>query len=70
MAVSRDQQRRKFMQQAVGTIAAGAAILTIGWFLGNSVLRGEADWMGIGFDGLGIYFLGVGVFDLVRTLRS
>jgi hypothetical protein len=70
MAASRDQQRRKFMQQAVGTIAAGAAILTIGWFLGNSVLRGEADWMGIGFDGLGIYFLGVGVFDLVTTLRS
>lgn len=70
MAASRDQQRRKFMQQAVGTIAAGVAILTIGWFLGNSVLRGEADWIGIGFDGLGIYFLGAGVFDLVATLRS
>lgn len=70
MAASRDQQRRKYMRQPVGTIAAGAAILTIGWFLGNSVLRGEADWIGIGFDGLGIYLLGVGVFDLVTTLRS
>jgi len=70
MATSRDQQRRKFARQAVGTIVSGAAILAIGWFLGNSVLRGEADWIGIGFDGLGIYFVGVGVFDLVTTLRS
>jgi hypothetical protein len=70
LATSRDQQRKKFARQAVGTIVSGAAILAIGWFLGNSVLRGEADWIGIGFDGLGIYFLGVGVFDLVTTLRS
>jgi len=70
LATSRDQQRHKFVRQAVSTIVSGAAILAIGWFLGNSVLRGEADWVGIGFDGLGIYFLGVGVFDLVTTLRS
>jgi len=70
LATSRDQQRRKFIRQAVGTIVSGAAILAIGWFFGNSVLRGEADWIGIGFDGLGIYFLGGGVFDLVATLRS
>jgi hypothetical protein len=70
LATSRDQQRQKLVRQAVATIISGAAILGIGWFLGNSVLRGEADWVGIGFDGLGIYFLGVGVFDLVATLRS
>jgi hypothetical protein len=70
MATSREQQRRKFLQQAVGTIVSGAAILAIGWFFGDSVFRGEADWVGIGFDGLGIYFLGVGVFDLVTALRS
>jgi hypothetical protein len=54
----------------VGTIVAGAAILAIGWCLGSSVLRGEADWIGIGFDGLGIYFIGIGVYDVVATLRS
>ena len=70
LATSREQQRRKFLRQAIGTIVAGVAILAIGWFLGNSVLRGEADWIGIGFDGLGIYFLGVGIYDLVATLRS
>ena len=70
LATSRDQQRRKLIRQAVGAIVSGAAILGIGWFLGNSALRGEADWVGIGFDGLGIYFLGIGVFDLVTALRS
>ena len=70
MATSLGQQRRKFARQAAGSIVSGAAILAIGWFFGNSVLRGEADWIGIGFDGLGIYFLGVGAFDLVATLRS
>jgi len=70
LATSREQQRRKFVRQAIGTIFAGVAILAIGWFFGNSALRGEADWVGIAFDGLGIYFLGVGAYDLVATLRS
>ncbi len=70
MAASREQQRRKFLQQAAGTIVAGIAILAIGWFFGNSVLRGEADWIGIAFDGVAIYLLGVGAYDLVSELRS
>ena len=70
LATSRAQQRRKFVQQAIGTLLAGAAILAIGWFFGNSVLRGEADWIGIGFDGLGIYFVGLGAYDFVTSLRS
>ncbi|MGB8331814.1 MAG: hypothetical protein WCE62_16935 [Polyangiales bacterium] len=70
LASSRDQQRRKFLRQAVGTMVAGVGILAIGWLLGNSVLRGEADWLGIGFDGLGIYFLGSGAYELLTTLRS
>ena len=70
LATSRAQQRRKFIQQALGTVAAGCAIVAIGWFFGNSVLRGGAGWIDIGFDGLGIYFIGLGMFDLVTTLRS
>jgi hypothetical protein len=70
LATSRTQQRRKFIQQALGTVVAGCAIIAIGWFFGSSVLRGGAGWLDIGFDGLGIYFIGVGVFDLVATLRD
>ncbi|MGB3052993.1 MAG: hypothetical protein WBB42_18465 [Polyangiales bacterium] len=64
-----DSQRRR-VRRAAATLGAGLAILAMGYFLGNSVLRGEADWMGIGFDGLGIYFLGVGGYDLFTGLRS
>jgi hypothetical protein len=70
LATSRHQQRRNFLRQSVGTVAAGVAILAVGWFFGNSVLRGAAGWIDIGFDGLGIYFVGVGAFDVVATLRS
>jgi hypothetical protein len=70
LATSRVQQRRKFIQQAIGTVVAGCAIVAIGWFFGNSVFRGGAGWIDVGFDGLGIYFIGVGMFDLVTTLRS
>ena len=70
LATSRAQQRDKFIQQAIGSVVAGCAIIGIGWFFGSSVFRGEADWIGIGFDGLGIYFVGVGLYELFATLRS
>jgi len=69
-AKSHDQQRRVFLRQAVATIVAGVAIIAIGWFMGNSVFRGDAGWVGIAFDGVGIYLLGVGAWDLYTTLRS
>jgi hypothetical protein len=70
LETSRAQQRRTFIRQAVATMLAGGAIIGIGWFLGNSVFRGEANWVGVGFDGLGIYFVGVGLYDFITTWRS
>jgi hypothetical protein len=70
LATSEAQQRRKLVREAMGTFLAGAAILAINWFFGDSVFRGEAGWIYIGFDGLGIYFIGVGVFDLIAALRG
>ena len=70
LATSQAQQRRSFARQALGSVAAGVAIIAIGWFFGSSVFRGEGDWIAVGFDGLGIYFIGVGLFDLVGALRS
>ncbi|MDH3201837.1 MAG: hypothetical protein OEM15_13160 [Myxococcales bacterium] len=69
-AKSRQQQRNVFLRQAVATIMAGVAIIGIGWLMGNSVFRGDAGWVGIAFDGVGIYLLGVGVWDLFTTLRG
>lgn len=69
-ARSLEQQRKVFLKQAAATIVAGVAIISIGLFMGNSVFLGDAGWVGIAFDGLGIYFLGVGARDLYTTLRS
>ena len=69
-AKSYEQQRKVFLKRAAGTIVAGVAIMSIGWFMGNSVLRGDADFVGVAFDGVGIYFFGVGVWDMLTTLRS
>jgi hypothetical protein len=70
LAVSSEPRRRKSLQRAAAALLVGAAIMVVDWFFGSSVLRGEASWVGIGFDGLGIYLLGVGAYGLVTTLRS
>lgn len=70
LAASRALQRRRYLQQALGTMLAGVAIIAIGWFFGGSMLRGDAGWVGVAFDGLGIYFVGVGGFDLVQAWRD
>lgn len=56
--------------RAAAMLGAGLAILAIGLLLGSSVFRGEADWMGVGFDGLGIYFVGMGGYELYTSFRS
>jgi hypothetical protein len=70
LAVSRAQQRRIFLIRAIGAMAAGILILGLDLLMGNSVLRGEANWAGVLFDGMGLYLLGVGVYELVSELRG
>lgn len=70
LAASRAQQRRVFIQRAIGTVLAGFVIFGVDWFVGNSVFRGEADWVGAFFDGIGIFFVGIGLYDLVVELRN
>ena len=70
LAASRARQRNRYVGQAAGTIVAGLAIIAMGFVMGNSVFRGEANVVGVGFGGLAIYFLGVGAYDLYATLRS
>jgi hypothetical protein len=70
LAASRAQQRRIFIRRAVGTVLAGLVIFGVDAFVGNSIFRGEADWVGTFFDGVGIFFVGIGAYDLVTELRS
>lgn len=63
-------QRKLFLRRATGAIFAGVAIMAIGLFMGNSIFYGNAGWVGIAFDGLGVYFVGIGAWDSLATLRS
>ena len=64
------QRRKVFVRQALGALVAGLVVLALGVYLDNSVLLGNATWFGVAFDGLGIYLLGVGGYELYTTLRS
>jgi len=70
LVATRAQQRRIFLRRAVATMLAGIAIVAVDVFVGNSVLRGEADWVGILFDGVGLFFLGMGISDFITELWS
>ena len=67
---SLEQRRQVFVRQALGALVAGVVVLALGVYLDNSVLLGNATWIGVAFDGLGIYLLGVGGYELYTTLRS
>lgn len=64
------QQKKTFVRRAVGAIVSGFILALIGLLIGNSVFLGSADWLGVGVDGLAIYFLGTGGYDLYTSLRS
>ncbi|MEM7136623.1 MAG: hypothetical protein AAF500_08600 [Myxococcota bacterium] len=67
---SLERQRKTFVRRAVGAIISGLVLAVIGLVVGNSVFTGSANWFGIGVDGLAIYFVGAGGWDLYNTLRS
>ena len=70
LEILRALQPPKTVPWAAATMVAGIATCTAGSFVGGSILRGEANWFGIGVAGLGIYLLGIGAFNLATLLRS
>lgn len=48
----------------MGNIIAGVVLIAIGLFMDSSVFFGDFTLFNIVFDGLGVYFIGRGVFDL------
>lgn len=70
LAAVRARQRNERVLRAAGTVLTGVAIIALGFIMDNSVFDGEANIVGVGFDGVAIYFLGVGTYDLYTTLRS
>ena len=54
----------------MGNIIAGVVLIAIGLFMGSSVFFGDFTLFNIFFDGLGVYFIGRGVFELKEQSAS
>lgn len=46
-------------------IVAGVVLIAIGLFMGNSLFFGDFTLFNLIFDGLGLYFIGRGGFELM-----
>jgi len=52
-------------------ILGGAAVIVVGIILGDSIFISESPTlMGYAFDGLGVFFIGKGVYKLIRNSTS
>jgi hypothetical protein len=52
--------------KGLGDILSGVVLIGIGFLIGGSVFMGDATWMDYVFDGLGIFWIGRGLFKMVR----
>jgi hypothetical protein len=52
--------------QGIGDIISGLVLIGIGFVVGGSVFMGDAAWLDYFFDGLGIFWVGRGIYKMVR----
>lgn len=52
--------------KGVGDIISGVVIIGIGLALGGSIFTGDPTWLDYFFDGLGIFWIGRGIYKMVR----
>lgn len=50
----------------MGSVLAGVVLISIGLFGGDSIFRGEFTITSVLFDGLGLFWLGKGIFGMVK----
>ncbi len=49
----------------MGSILAGVVLICIGLFGGDSIFRGEFTLLSVFFDGLGLFWIGKGIYGMV-----
>lgn len=54
----------------MGNIIAGVAIIGVGLLIGDSIFQGDPSILGIGFDLLGLFWIGKGVWGIVQEKRA
>ena len=52
--------------KGLGDIISGVVLIGIGFVVGGSVFMGDATWLDYFFDGLGIFWIGRGIYKMVR----
>ena len=52
--------------KGVGDIISGVVLIGIGFVIGGSVFTGDATWLDYCFDGLGVFWIGRGIYKMVR----
>ena len=61
---SEDSQKEGI--KGLGDIISGVVLIGIGFVVGGSVFMGDAIWLDYLFDGLGIFWIGRGIYKMVR----
>ena len=51
--------------RGVGDIISGVVLIGIGLMLGGSIFTGDPTWLDYVFDGLGIFWIGRGIYNMV-----
>jgi hypothetical protein len=55
---------------AMFSILAGIVLISIGLFGGDSIFRGEFSLFSVFFDGLGLFWIGKGIYGMVQSNRE
>jgi hypothetical protein len=55
---------------AMGSILAGIVLISIGLFGGDSIFRGEISVLSVLFDGLGLFWIGKGIYGMTQSNRN
>ena len=61
---SKDSQKKGI--KGLGDIISGVVLIGIGFVVGGSVFMGDTTWLDYFFDGLGLFWIGRGIYKMVR----
>ena len=64
--VATEEKTPKQGIQGLGDIISGVVLIGIGFVVGGSVFMGDASWLDYFFDGLGVFWIGRGIYKMVK----
>jgi hypothetical protein len=65
-AAATEEKTTKKGVKGLGDIISGLVLTGIGFVVEGSVFMGDATWLDYSFDGLGIFWVGRGIYKMVR----